>query len=435
VRRLAAALLIALLSAAALAQDEAPRIAGEDGVPVPKRTRFVAPSYPPDAQARGVRGIVILELTIDAQGRVAEVDIVRSIPGLDEAAADAARRWQYEPVKIDGRPVAVRLTVPITFLLRLPETTRADGVPDLRQGAAPQAPAAPPGGAAVRAEAELIVDGEGRVRQAEIVAGERPWSEALLTAVRTWAFMPEPRGRPFAVRVRADFAGGERGKVSLHIGELRLDVGLPVDERAEPAGEAPSIPEASPSPSPAPTEPAAAPQPAASPAMQAGPILPAPPPTPQQAAAPPQPSATPAPGPEASPSPPPAPPSRPPQPEAEVLRAPVPVPTPAPAGVSAIQGVVLGEGVPDLARGRRPVVPPIARMQAVTGAVTVRFAIDASGATSVAEVSGPEALKRAASDTVQSWSFRRTSIDRLRATADFVYGPSQASASVRLDPS
>ena len=50
--------------------------------------------------------------------------------------------------------------------------------------------------------------------------------------------------------------------------------------------------------------------------------------------------------------------------------------------------VLLGPGVPDLTRGRRPVVPPLARMTR-TGKVEVRFAVDASGASSVQDVSGP----------------------------------------------
>ncbi len=50
------------------------------------------------------------------------------------------RQWEYEPTKVDGKPVKVRLTVPITFALRLPDVTREPGIPELRQGAAPGYP-------------------------------------------------------------------------------------------------------------------------------------------------------------------------------------------------------------------------------------------------------------------------------------------------------
>ena len=77
-----------------------------------------------EALAEGIRGIVILDLVIDTEGKVSGTRIIRSIPGLDEAALVAARQWVYSPVKVNGRPVSVRLTVPITFALKLPEIAR-----------------------------------------------------------------------------------------------------------------------------------------------------------------------------------------------------------------------------------------------------------------------------------------------------------------------
>ena len=69
--------------------------------------------------------------------------MLRSVPPFDEAALTAARQWEYEVTKVDGKPVPVRLTVPITFALKLPDMTREAGIPELRQGAAPRFP---PGG-------------------------------------------------------------------------------------------------------------------------------------------------------------------------------------------------------------------------------------------------------------------------------------------------
>src|SRR6185436_620681 len=92
------------------------------------------------------------------------------------------------------------------------------------------------------------------------------------------------------------------------------------------------------------------------------------------------------------------PPAAPPSPPVEILRAPEPV-EPAKSqepGISAVRDVTLGGGVPELTRGRRPTPPPFARMAGVTGAVLVRFSIDASGATSVQGSEGPDLLKPAA---------------------------------------
>ena len=112
------------------------KVAGRD-VPAPKRIRFVSPIFPPAAQAAGQRGIVIIELIIDEAGKVATADVLRSVVPFDEAALSAARQWEYEVTKVDGQPVPVRLTVPITFALKLPDMTRTAGIPELRQGATP----------------------------------------------------------------------------------------------------------------------------------------------------------------------------------------------------------------------------------------------------------------------------------------------------------
>ena len=99
-----------------------------------------------------------------------------------------------------------------------------------------------------------------------------------------------------------------------------------------------------------------------------------------------------------------------------------------------MRGILLGTGVPDLVSGRRPVVPPLARLNTVNGKVQVRFAVDASGATSNVEAEGPDPLREAARQAVASWIFRRTKADRLRLAAEFDYAGEAATASVNLEP-
>jgi outer membrane biosynthesis protein TonB len=101
-------------------------------------------------------------------------------------------------------------------------------------------------------------------------------------------------------------------------------------------------------------------------------------------------------------------------------------------GVSAVPDVLLGPGVPDLSKGRRPVVPPIARMNSLSGNVQVRFVVEASGASSVRDVEGPELLREAARQTVGSWMFRRTTPERLPLVAVLAYMGDVATASVKV---
>ncbi|HYN01179.1 MAG TPA: TonB family protein, partial [Vicinamibacteria bacterium] len=199
------ALGVAAVATAPLLAQEEPRAAGSEGIPVPKKTKHVQPAYPQEALAQGVRGIVILDIVVDTQGKVESTSVVRSVPGLDEAAIAAARQWEYAPTQVDGKAVRVRITVPITFALALPQLARQDGIPELRQGASPAWPAGAEGGGL--AAAEVTLEPDGRVGGARVLDGGAPWSDALLAALRTWRFAPPPDDAVVSFRVEAEFVG------------------------------------------------------------------------------------------------------------------------------------------------------------------------------------------------------------------------------------
>ena len=193
--RLSSALLAAsLLAAPAWPQgaEETPRVAGSE-VPAPKRTRFVSPQYPADAQARGLRGIVILELVIDTSGKVASAIVTRSVPPFDDAALLAARQWEYEVTRVDGKPVPVRLSVPITFTMPVPRVSKQEGIPELVQGVNPAIPAGAEQPASV--VAEVTLEPSGQVTEIEIKSGETVFADALMDALRTWRFAPGSGGK------------------------------------------------------------------------------------------------------------------------------------------------------------------------------------------------------------------------------------------------
>jgi protein TonB len=60
---------------------------------------------------------VIIEATIDREGRVTEARLLRSIPLLDQAALEAVRQWEYEPTLLNGVTVPVIMTVTVNFTL------------------------------------------------------------------------------------------------------------------------------------------------------------------------------------------------------------------------------------------------------------------------------------------------------------------------------
>jgi TonB family protein len=84
----------------------------------PKRTKYVSPEYPRAAQKARVEGTVGVEMTIAASGRVQDVRILQSVPGLDEAATRAVRQWEYEPTVVDGVAVPITHTVNVQFRMR-----------------------------------------------------------------------------------------------------------------------------------------------------------------------------------------------------------------------------------------------------------------------------------------------------------------------------
>lgn len=88
--------------------------AGGD-IKYPTRLSHVEPEYPEAARQAGVQGVVILEALINEDGKVNDARVMRSIPGLDEAALAAVRQWVFAPTLVKGVPVKVIMTVTVNF--------------------------------------------------------------------------------------------------------------------------------------------------------------------------------------------------------------------------------------------------------------------------------------------------------------------------------
>ncbi|HEX4565583.1 MAG TPA: energy transducer TonB [Vicinamibacterales bacterium] len=91
---------------------------GKNVAPPPATTKSVKAAYPEEARAAHVQGEVLLETIIDADGKVAAVRVIRSVPGLDEAATDAAKRWVLTPALLNGTPTPVLMTMVMNFTLK-----------------------------------------------------------------------------------------------------------------------------------------------------------------------------------------------------------------------------------------------------------------------------------------------------------------------------
>jgi protein TonB len=65
-----------------------------------------------------VQGVVIIEATIGADGKVKEAKVLRGQPLLDQAALDAVKQWVFSPTLLNNVPVPVIMTVTVNFTLQ-----------------------------------------------------------------------------------------------------------------------------------------------------------------------------------------------------------------------------------------------------------------------------------------------------------------------------
>jgi TonB family protein len=54
---------------------------------------------------------------VDNQGHVKDVQVLRSIPELDEAAIDAVAKWEFEPASVGGAPTPMVTTMTVSFTI------------------------------------------------------------------------------------------------------------------------------------------------------------------------------------------------------------------------------------------------------------------------------------------------------------------------------
>jgi TonB family protein len=72
--------------------------------------------YPEEARKQRLTGEVGLELTVDDAGRVLDAKVVQSLePSMDEAALHAARRWVFDPPRLNGVPKASLVRKAVRF--------------------------------------------------------------------------------------------------------------------------------------------------------------------------------------------------------------------------------------------------------------------------------------------------------------------------------
>ena len=75
------------------------------------------PTYPLSAKQRRLQGAVVLNATIDHNGRIEGVQVESGDRLLAEAAITAVRQWVYKPARLGGQPIDVKTRIVVNFAM------------------------------------------------------------------------------------------------------------------------------------------------------------------------------------------------------------------------------------------------------------------------------------------------------------------------------
>ena len=76
---------------------------------------FTYPDYPANSVAWGS---VIVQITVNSEGRMENAEVLHGMAPFTDLAVDALRNWRFQAATLYGKPVASQL--PIAFIFQTP---------------------------------------------------------------------------------------------------------------------------------------------------------------------------------------------------------------------------------------------------------------------------------------------------------------------------
>jgi len=183
------------------------------------------PEYPKNALKKKLPGSVLLRLSLDEKGHVADVSVINGDSEFTEASVRAVRKWEYSPYLVNNAAIRVTTLVAIDFRLNdsgTPEITASykEWLPEnvFKVGGSVSAPRAiytPDPAYTLEARREkyqgtcvlgVVVGVDGRSHEIRVL---RPLGKGLdeqaIEAVKQWKFSPGKKdGQPVAVMIRVE---------------------------------------------------------------------------------------------------------------------------------------------------------------------------------------------------------------------------------------
>jgi protein TonB len=92
-----------------------------NGVSLPQVVKQVKAEYTSEAKQNRIEGKVGLSAVVLADGKVGDVAVIASLDsiyGLDKNAVLAMKQWEFKPGMKNGKPVAVHISVEMTYSLK-----------------------------------------------------------------------------------------------------------------------------------------------------------------------------------------------------------------------------------------------------------------------------------------------------------------------------
>jgi len=176
----------------------------------PAITKNAEPVYPPDAFAAGLAGDVTLAIDIDAAGHVTAATVTKGAGhGFDEAAVDAAKKMEFSPAEVDGKPSPIRIELTLHFKPKVVAPPPAPEAVPPSAGPRDGQPTQPPPPTSSAPSAAVVVRGLAREKGtrepmigADVSILVRGEGEAAPTGVAEVVGATDDEGR-FEVRARA----------------------------------------------------------------------------------------------------------------------------------------------------------------------------------------------------------------------------------------
>ena len=79
--------------------------------------RKVEPSYPKAARELGIEGDCNVRMFVDERGKVVDVKIETCPTPFHDAATEAAYKWSFYPMKVEGQKVSATFVLKLQFQL------------------------------------------------------------------------------------------------------------------------------------------------------------------------------------------------------------------------------------------------------------------------------------------------------------------------------